>query len=54
MAGAPLGGAPAPRTSLTVVVLVGAPPPRGESTQESLIRWPNDGGGNGEKRIAFG
>jgi hypothetical protein len=52
--GAPSGGAPAPRTSPAAAVLVGAPPPSGESTRETLIRRLDGGGDNGEKRLSLG
>jgi hypothetical protein len=52
--GAPYGGAPAPWTSPAAAVLVGAPPPSGESTRETLIRRLDGGGDNGEKRLSLG
>jgi hypothetical protein len=33
---------------------VGAPPPSGESTRETPIRWLDGGGGNDEKQFGLG
>jgi hypothetical protein len=50
--GAPSSGAPALRTSPVAAMLVGAPPPSGESTWETQIRWLDDS--NAEMRLGLG